>query len=106
MPVNNPTKNMTHRRVIKLIDGDCVKVTQEAWSDRVASTARRAHSSDQLNINQFHSCGILQVIPVIENVCTKCYENIINNNTSSNDQATVSVILLVAEHRTPLLLAY
>ena len=66
MPVDDSVENVAHCRVIKLIDGDSVEVTQEAWSDRVASTARGAHGSDELNINQFHSSGVLKVIPVAE----------------------------------------
>ena len=93
MPVNNSAENVTHCRIIKLIDGNGVEVTQEAWGDWIASTARRAHSSDQLNINQFHSCGLLEVIPDVDyiHMCHKLFEY--NPCTSSSGQAIVSVIL-------------
>ena len=66
MPVNDSAENVTHCGVIKLIDGDGIEVTQETWGDWVASTSRWTHGSDQLYINQFHSCGIFKVIPIAE----------------------------------------
>lgn len=72
MPVDDSAENVTHRSVIKLVDGDSIEVTQETWGDWVTSTTRGPHGSDELNINQLHGSGIFKVIPMDTRNSSSC----------------------------------
>ena len=63
MPVHDGPEDALHGVVVKLVDGDGVEVAQEAGSDWVTAAAGRTHGRDQLNVNQLHGRGLLQVVP-------------------------------------------
>lgn len=64
MPVHDFPKDGDHGVIIKFINGDHVEVSQEARGHRVPATTWWAHGSHDLDVNQLHGCGFLQVIPV------------------------------------------
>lgn len=64
MPVHDFPENGDHGIIIKFINGDHVKMSQEARGHRVPATTWWAHGCHDLDVNQFHGRGFLQVIPV------------------------------------------
>ena len=52
MPVHDPAEYQLHSVVIELVDGECVEVSEEPWSDGVATTSRRTHGCYQNDIHQ------------------------------------------------------
>ena len=52
MPANDSIEDEFHCVIVKLIDGDGVEVAQEPWSYGVSPSTRRAHGSNQNNINK------------------------------------------------------
>ena len=60
-----------HFTVVKLVDGDGVKVSKEAWRDGVATAARWTHRCHQLDVSQVDCTRVFQVVPVNQSIsCT------------------------------------
>ena len=52
MPVHDTTEDEFHCLVFKLIDGECVEVSEEARRDGVAAATWRTHSRYQDDVHQ------------------------------------------------------
>lgn len=67
---HNVGENVNHGVIAEGINAKNVEMPQEAWSHSIPSTARGAHSWDDLEINKSDLGGILQVIPArVDEVC-------------------------------------
>ena len=61
---NDGREYSCHRLIAELIDGNDVKVSQEAWGDGVTPTPRGTHGTHELQVDQRDLAGVLLVIPV------------------------------------------
>ena len=51
MPVHDSAKYFGHSRIMEIINGYVIEVTQEPGGYRVSSSTGGSHGSDQLNID-------------------------------------------------------
>ena len=64
VPVHDPPEDGDHGVIIKLVNGDHVEVSEETRGDRIPATARGTHGGHNLDVNQLHGRGFLEVVPV------------------------------------------
>ena len=52
VPADDPIEDELHGAVIKLIDGDCVEVSQESWCNGVTPPTRWSHGCNQQDVDE------------------------------------------------------
>ncbi len=60
----NRRENTRHSLVTELINRNEVIMTNKAWRHGIASTTRRSHGRDQLNVLELEAARVLLVVPV------------------------------------------
>ena len=68
-PADDGVENLLESHVIEFREAQQVEMTHEARSDLVASTAGRAHRSDEVGVDDGTPRLLLEVIPVSQGKC-------------------------------------